>query len=246
MQSSNKTIPFTLFFLLLTMASCATREVSLSGIEDPQARWSRGDSGDGCYFTLAPDQRRRMIHEINELPLGSSMAETIRRLGKADLVYQTGDKDPVDLETRGYCVMYSFRQKYKNRSDKGEDENVQLFFANDQLTGVQSDIEAIPQRPAPDNTYADPSDEKVVIIGTYPDPKLSEKNAANHLAIRRIMRGSRIAYETWRIGKNYQILVSRGDSERAQRILSHALRDGKIVGHINGWPDSAPMAKTTD
>jgi hypothetical protein len=246
MQSCNKKIPPTLFILLLTMTSCATREVSISAIEDPQARWSRGDSGDGCYFTLAPDQRRRMIHEINELPLGCSMDETIRRLGKADLVYQTGDKTPVDSQSPGYCVMYSFRQKYKNRSDKGEDESVQLFFANDQLTGVQSDIEAIPQRPAPDNTFADPSDEKVVIIGTYPDPSMSEKNAANHLAIRRIMRGSSIAYETWLMGKNYQILVSRADSERAQRILSHALRDGKIAGHINGWPDYAPVAKTTD
>jgi hypothetical protein len=187
-----------------------------------------------------------MIHEINELPLGSSLDETIRRLGKADLVYETGDKNPTDSQSPSYCVMYSFRQKYKNRSDKGEDESVQLFFAHDQLTGVQSDIEAIPQRPAPDNTYADPSDEKVVIIGTYPDPRLSEKNAANHLTIRRIMRGASIAYETWPIGKNYQILVARGDSERAQRILSHALRDGKIAGHINGWPDSAPVAKTTD
>jgi hypothetical protein len=246
MRNYKWTFSWVMGLALLTMASCATRDSSIGNVEDAQARWSRGNSRDGCYFTLDPDQRRRMIHEINELPLGSSVEETARRLGKADLVYRAGSQETMKAEPFACSLLYSFRQKYKNRADKGEDETVELFFINDKLTGVQSDIEDIPQRPATDNTYADPSDEKIVIIGTYPDPRLSEANKANHLAIRRILRGSSIAYETWPIGNSYQILVSRGDAERAQRILSRALRDLKFTGHIAGCPDPMPVANTRD
>src|SRR4051794_2908099 len=175
--------------LVLTFAmGCAAPSQNLSGIEDTQGRWSRGSSTDGCYFALNPIDRQRMIHEMNDLPLGSSVAEAVARLGKADLAYQEGEKTPITLATSTTSLFYSFKQKFSNRTDKGDDEQVELYFLNEKLVSVRSAVDEIPSRPAPDNRFTDPSDEKVVIVGTYASPQWSEENGRNHDDIKRLMR----------------------------------------------------------
>lgn len=236
MHIRNAVVGCAILLLLHFAMGCAAPAQNLTGIEDAQGRWSRGSSRDGCYFELNPVQRQRMIHEMNDLPLGSSVTETVARLGKADLAYQEGEKTPMTLATSTTNLFYSFKQKYSNRSARGDDEQVELYFLNDKLVSVRSAVEDIPSRPAPDNQFADPSDEKVVIVGTYASPQWSEENARNHDEIKQLMRGEEIAYETWPMGKVFQILVSRADAERAQRVLCRAVREGRIVGKINGCP----------
>jgi hypothetical protein len=223
--------------LSLMTVGCAAPQ-NLSGIQDTQARWSRGGGHDGYYFTLNPVQRQRMIHEINGLPLGCSTSETIQRLGKADLVYQTDDQSSLPRKNSACSLFYSFTQKYNNRSTSEEDEQVELCFFDDKLISIKSGVEQIPQRPVMEAQLADPSDEKVVIMGTYPSPQWSEDNEKNHLNIKRLMRSENIAYETWPMGKVFQILVSRSDAQRAQRALCRAVRESKIIARINGCPEA--------
>jgi len=236
MHIQNAAVGCALLLVLKFAMGCAAPSQNLSGIEDTQGRWARGSSTGGCYFALNAIDRQRMIHEINDLPLGSSVAETVARLGKADLAYQEGEKTPRTLATSTTSLFYSFKQKYSNRTDKGDDEQVELYFLNDKLVSVRSAVDEIASRPAPDIQYTDASDEKVVIVGTYASPQWSEENGKNHDDIKRLMRSENIAYETWPMGKVFQILVSRSDAERAQRVLCRAVREGRIVGKINGCP----------
>ncbi len=236
MHKRNAAMGCTILLLLNFATGCAAPQQNLSGIEDTQGRWARGSSKDGCYFALNPIQRQRMIHEMNDLPLGSSVTETVARLGKADLAYHEGEKAPLTLATSTTSLFYSFTQRYCNRSAKGDDEQVELYFLNEKLVSVRSAVDEIPSRPAPENQFANPGDEKVVIVGTYASPQWSEENSKNHDDIKRLMRSENIAYETWPMGNEFQILVSRADAERAQRILCRAVREGRIVGKISGCP----------
>ena len=225
------------------LASCASNDMSHA--EDPQARWSRGSSRDNFYFMLYPAERLRMIQEINEIPLGTSVAAAIERLSKADFIRETGPKASIRFEPPRYCFRYEFIRRNRDDPDLGEDETVELLFFQDRLVGVESDFEDVQPRPRREKPYLAPGKERVVIVASYPSPRLSGENLKNHRRIKGLLRWNQIDYDTWPIAGEYQILVSRADAHSAHSILCHAQQQSEIVAPIPGCPSTAPATSPT-
>lgn len=234
MRNHTATINLAVFVLTLQLAGCSSKT---SPFEDSQARWQRGSSRDGYYFVLNADERVRMIREIKKMPIGTSAQAAVSLLGKAEIVYETGDKFPFRFGEPTLGFTYTFTQKYKSGSDEGEDERVDLYFFNGKFTGYHADFEELSV--LPDDTFIDPKDAKIVIIGVYPNPLLSEANQKNQHNIKAALRASHIAYEAYPVGNAVQILVSRAHAEEAHNILCRAVQRAEIVARIPGCPSTA-------
>lgn len=236
MRIHNATISLAAFLLSLMLAGCSTNR---SPFEDPQARWQRGSSRDGYYFILNAGERSRMIREIKEMPIGTSTAAAVALLGKAESVYETGDKYPIRFGAPTLGFTYTFTQKYKSQPDEGEDERVELYFFKDKFTGFHADFDELSV--PPDDSFVDPKDAKIVIIGVYPSPLLSDANQKNQHNIKSALRAAHIAYEAYPAGNQTQILVSRAHAEEAHNILCRAAQRSEIVARIFGCQATTPV-----